>query len=434
MVIYMSSVCGLYNLHSRKNCYVAKSQRTFFSKVLSRIHVNVTKWVKYIGDNIEHCIYASCGGQSSRRKAKHKHSKCTSNKGRINRRMQLRRVSSTTKMLYFAPFVCMTTSTTGDNVRRTHFDTDSHIIRVDNCATTSISSHIEDFIDPPIPLNKRIKALNGTVDGAMIGTIKWHIEDDEGKVHPIILPNSLYLKSATSRLLSPQHWAQVAKDHKPLPHGTWCATFHDRVVLYWAQQQYKRTIPLDRYGTNVATIRSAPGYNAYSVFCDEHHLDDDNKAVCYEVGMVSDVESDNEVDSNNDDSNENYIRTNPLTTDYSLSNNTSKHTTTMGSYDVVDNNLLTHVIEDEEDRQTINHAAEFLRWHHRLGHISPKKIRLMAQQGLIPTYLSRCPIPICSSCMYGKMTKRPWRTKGYDNKDETSFRKLRTANVYPLIN
>ena len=93
---------------------------------------------------------------------------------------------------------------------------------------------------------------------------------------------------------------------------------------------------------------------------------------------------------------------------------------------------LTHVIEDKEDCQTNNHLAEFLQWHHCLGHASPKKIPLMAQHGILPRYLYHCPIPVCSSCMFGKMTRRPWRTKGYQNKDETSHLKLQPGECVSI--
>ena len=105
------------------------------------------------------------------------------------------------------------------------------------------------------------------------------------------------------------------------------------MVLYWDQQQYQRTIVLDRQGTNVPTIRSAPGFNAYSVFCDEYDQHGDKKALCYDVNMISDVESDNDVDSINDDSNETYIRTTPLTTTYSLLNTGANASAAKGSSD-----------------------------------------------------------------------------------------------------
>ena len=35
----------------------------------------------------------------------------------------------------------------------------------------------------------------------------------------------------------------------------------------------------------------------------------------------------------------------------------------------------------------------------------------MAKQGLIPAKLANVDPPKCPSCIYGKQTKRPWRTK-----------------------
>ena len=45
----------------------------------------------------------------------------------------------------------------------------------------------------------------------MVGTVKWKIKDDKGKVHSFILPNTYYSPSVETRLLSPQHWAQTRK-------------------------------------------------------------------------------------------------------------------------------------------------------------------------------------------------------------------------------
>jgi Reverse transcriptase (RNA-dependent DNA polymerase) len=35
----------------------------------------------------------------------------------------------------------------------------------------------------------------------------------------------------------------------------------------------------------------------------------------------------------------------------------------------------------------------------------------MTRRGMLPARLAKCPIPICTACLYGKATKRPWRTK-----------------------
>ena len=60
-------------------------------------------------------------------------------------------------------------------------------------------------------------------------------------------------------------------------------------------------------------------------------------------------------------------------------------------------------------------TADFLRWHHRLGHISPRKIRLLAHKGILPRQLARCKVPLCTSCLFGKATRRPWRSKSPHN-------------------
>ena len=35
----------------------------------------------------------------------------------------------------------------------------------------------------------------------------------------------------------------------------------------------------------------------------------------------------------------------------------------------------------------------------------------MARQGILPQRLAQCKIPTCSACLYGKATKRAWRSK-----------------------
>jgi hypothetical protein len=80
--------------------------------------------------------------------------------------------------------------------------------------------------------------------------------------------------------------------------------------------------------------------------------------------------------------------------------------------DATDRTDLPVIIEDEED--TVVHqnpAAEFLCWHHKLKHMSAAKMQSMAKRGLLPKKLAKCQIPTCTSCLYGKATRRPWRTK-----------------------
>ena len=51
-------------------------------------------------------------------------------------------------------------------------------------------------------------------------------------------------------------------------------------------------------------------------------------------------------------------------------------------------------------------------WHLQLGHINPNRIHGLVKSGILNS-LAFEPIPMCESCLEGKMTKRPFKTKGY---------------------
>ena len=51
-------------------------------------------------------------------------------------------------------------------------------------------------------------------------------------------------------------------------------------------------------------------------------------------------------------------------------------------------------------------------WHLRLGHINPNRIHGLVKSRILNS-LEFEPIPICESYLEGKMTKRPFKAKGY---------------------
>jgi hypothetical protein len=180
----------------------------------------------------------------------------------------------------------------------TPFDTDSVLLRVDNCASACMSPYKEDFITPLVPISKKVKGIGGTIKGIMQGTMRLTIEDDKGVPHDIIVPGSYYVPDCPLRLLSPQHWAQKAKDNHPKPHGTWCATYDDEIVLEWHQRQHRRTIKLDQKGMNTGWIFTAPGYKRYHAFSAEVQEDIDkySPSLAYQSTMVTDDEHEPEAD------------------------------------------------------------------------------------------------------------------------------------------
>ena len=76
--------------------------------------------------------------------------------------------------------------------------------------------------------------------------IQWSIEDDNGVSHPVVILNSFLIPNAPSKLLLPQHWAQMVKDNKPRPQGTWCSVYDDVIILEWGQRKNKQTLKLDK--------------------------------------------------------------------------------------------------------------------------------------------------------------------------------------------
>jgi hypothetical protein len=61
------------------------------------------------------------------------------------------------------------------------------------------------------------------------------------------------------------------------------------------------------------------------------------------------------------------------------------------------------IAEDKEDSPKLkNVAAELLKKHHCLYHLSMAKMQVMPKQGILPKKLAKCNIPICTSCLYGK--------------------------------
>jgi hypothetical protein len=74
----------------------------------------------------------------------------------------------------------------------------------------------------------------------------------------------------------------------------------------------------------------------------------------------------------------------------------------------------TIILDDESERlDAAIPRAEFSRWYYRLGHTSFAKLKLMAALGIFPRILATVQSPKCLGCIFGAMTKKPWRTKAH---------------------
>ena len=313
----------------------------------------------------------------------------------------------------------------------TRFDSDSKMIRVDNCASYCISNDKADFITELKPIRRKLKGLGGTLAGIQTGTIRWRVQDDLGAIHEIELPNSLYVPESPSKLLSPQHWAQTAKDHRPLQHGTWCATYHDRVVLHWNQRTAQRTIALNQGSSNVAALYTAPGYENFKAFCGECE-GDGARARC----KLRAYNAANQVSDDEEETSDRELKiaaqreqTVPERADLSYIRDLWKQGTTPDTFDLNAEGIkdVPRMVETEDEIMTKETpSTELLKLHQALGHLSMRKLQTMATKGIVPRRLAKCQLPLCGSCMYGKATRRPWRTKPTKGQ---KMSKLRTATT-----
>jgi hypothetical protein len=215
-----------------------------------------------------------------------------------------------------------------------------------------------------------------------IGTILWNIIDDDGVKRTITIPNSYYVPTSGVRLLSPQHWSQESNEVNNK--GIICITYGDKIIIKWNNQQYKKTIPLIRSPCNTGIMWSQPTYNKYNAFI--------TKLNQQFLLVASDHVTTNDNDGNDDDS---FIE--------EEHHMVSKHNNDDDEDD--DNETLYHI-----QNITIRNEKELLLYHEKMGHIPFKLIQHAATQGLLPKRLSKCKIPICPSCLNGKLSYKPWRT------------------------
>jgi hypothetical protein len=287
------------------------------------------------------------------------------------------------------------------------FDADSGPVGIDNRCTACISHVKSDFVGPLKEISRAIKGFGGTrTTGVQEGTLRWEWNDDHGVTHEFIIPGSFYVPQGEMRLLSPQHLSQTQKDKT----GTGESTNGVETILYWDGKSSNLHIPLGKRD-NVSTFQLAPGYKAFSAFCEEANIEDsdDNSPVIIAEPMLVEDDDDEAVPDNSPlRPRRSFKKQGPTETlDFELNGPQSEE----GNQDV-------NIIVDEEDRLEENKSAELLKIHQSMGHLSFAKLQVMAQRGVFPKKYAKCAIPACSACLYSKATRRQWRHRNSNNKDE----------------
>ena len=305
------------------------------------------------------------------------------------------------------------TTTWEDNVSKPlgkQFDSDSRTLMIDDGASACITNDKGDFIEPPKKVNRKVRGIKGHAKATHRGTIKWHVEDDTGLIHVMLIKGAYLIPEAATRILSPQHLAQQAGDHFPKEEGTGALTTSKNIMLFWSQRRYTKTVPLDPT-TNVGLTTTAPGARSFRAFCATLERPETKQECIFTTHIIP------------DDEDASFQPQDPVEPPHSADDNQDvvplpiqDEAFTPPPTTVVDVGPITHVIPDDPEPKSMEPQDELLRWHYRLGHLPFDRIKQLADKGQLPKRLLTCHTPFCAACQYGKMTKRPWRVKGDDKR------------------
>ena len=288
------------------------------------------------------------------------------------------------------------------------FDTDSYPIGIDSLASACMSPYVADFLSETLVSfnnNKQVKPY-GKGTGLNIshkGTIRWKVEDDGGREHTFYIPNSLLIPDGSMRLLSPQHWAaEYNRKTQTRAKDTYSSQqFWNRNVLRWGtRDEYVRTI-YNSARSNVPLLYSAHGNQQFiSYQATIHQQFSPSNYTCFQTLQTHQPTSD---------------VTEPASTPtYSPSAEPTVQLESITDFMHLPQCQCTPFRKEEEEQEIITattDAAELMRWHYRLGHMSFPKLQKLAKNGALPKSLATIKPPKCSSCIYGKMNRKPWRSK-----------------------
>ncbi len=334
------------------------------------------------------------------------------------------------------------------NPVRSRFDTDSFKIGIDTLCSVTMSPRKECFQDLKPVEGATVTGIAGGIVANARGTFCFNIEDDTGLIHTIKLPGSLYIPTLPQTLLCPQHWAQLDDDE-----GTYIKSTSTGCWLVWNKDRSRKFVPMDPK-TNTPTFLTAPGTFNYRAFdatfmaCDasahslqthltydhvlkrgmQHHhpesflADEDINLNNKHKPDQEDVNSDDEtvqisnishVDVAHDDKCPIHPSSNHKWGE--CTHNPANKPIQRGSLTFTPLSQQTDADKENEVLSASDDQAELLRWHHRLGHISFSMLKLLAKNGEIPRRLATVKEPKCAGCLFGKMTKVPWRTRSKAN-------------------
>ena len=120
-----------------------------------------------------------------------------------------------------------------DKPQTGRFDSDFFLVGVDNHASKCMSKNRKHFVSFDPMKNQTVKGVGGVIRVLGRGTLRWRVEDCDGRIHVLGIKGALYVPNLPMCLVCPHHWSQQANDNFPTGHGTWCEKYSDECVLRW---------------------------------------------------------------------------------------------------------------------------------------------------------------------------------------------------------
>jgi hypothetical protein len=154
--------------------------------------------------------------------------------------------------------------------KSTPFDLDSKAVAIDNCSSRCLTNSRSDFLPGTLKsCNIGIQGVGGRVKCKVKGTVSWTIEDNQGRSHDIIVPDTPLCPSLPHRILSPQHWAQETERRSRVTmlsrDRPSCCTDAATSTLSWGKGRFHKTVALDR-DRDVAIMYTKSGTHRYTTF------------------------------------------------------------------------------------------------------------------------------------------------------------------------
>lgn len=272
---------------------------------------------------------------------------------------------------------------------------------MDTGASAGFTFCLSDFIS--------FREVTGEVNGLGahkikgIGTVKYNITTDKGIQQSLTIRDVFFVPTLRERLLSPQ---QIAQQYNK--NGRSCFVGDGNVFqLYW--NEHCKTIPLHK-GNNLPILQTAPGFRKAQAFTSTCMTTDHSGPICFNcVKTVEAYPASDSAPSSSSSSPQERVDfvTGPPTSDphqkikISCSKNCSSCTKGLPkSSDKIDLSKVQTLTEGQK---------KLLWWHERLGHISWKRLRLLAEKGYLhgDKSLAKIDPPLCLGCVLGKAHNLP---------------------------